>query len=1241
MKKSGIILTLALSVVALTAQAQESFSGYQVSPEGAWCWFADPRAIHYENADGSINASYLGYIDVHGNIKATQYDFNTCKRNEVLVRSYFQPDDHNNPTFLVLPDERVLIIYSRHTDERAFYYRVSVRPGDITELGEEKCLTTTANTTYPSPFILSDDPEHFYLCWRGIGWHPTIARFTLPDENDDVTTAWGPYQMVQSTGARPYAKYYSNGKDKLYMTYTTGHPDNEQPNWVYFNVININASRGADGKVTANPVLEDVKGNTLKTIADGKFQVSKTDSYKSSYSWTIVESPSNMRDWVWQIVSDRNDNPAIAMVRINGGKDSHDYYYAKWTGEKWRLTPLVNGGGKFHPSNTERCYSGGMAIDPQNPETIYLSVPTDGDHGKIFEIWKYTVDDNGAVTATEQITRNSVKNNVRPYVLPGSEGSPLRLGWMNGDYYYWMVNKNYPAGYPTGIMCDYNYIETISPYADAPVSATDYGMKPVAADGNVSVDIPSGDFTLNLTLSLSHDSYKGTILSSTGLSYALGADDAIPYATVAGKTYRSTNRLYTSDNWAFNSNGTNSDNWPTKLGEFNLTLSYNGSKLTIYRNGVIDQVINATLTDLADMKIGGFDGALGSVTLFDKCLSQDEVKYALHSNALASVSIPEKVVTDIVLPAKIGGESVAWSSDKPEIISASGIFSAPEAETEVNLTAELGGHKRRFKVTAMPRNLALNLLASYDFEASELTEADGARKVADLSGNNRDLTVMGSATVDGALNLTRNSSTGFANNGYAVLPAGVLDGVRSYSVLLSANAVTLAAAPRFYDLGCNSGNSLFFRANTPAAGIKVGGGATTFTESSFRFVTDRTYQLAVTYDAATHITTIYVDGEAVASGTENLNEPYMLLAAGSDARNYIGRTQWWDGQYGADNGDFVGTIDNFRFYNTALTKSEIMAEQGFTEENPDLNVNCDSYLENRDFEGGFVKAQGTGVDADRAVYLPDGWTLEYPQKNNFDMSIVDGTCLYADLFASVAALPDGGQRTYRIRQRWGTSTLGLSQHLDKLPAGYYRLSASAWLSGNGGSANIYASSVMNGKLSTPVVTGSGWQTAAVVFPCNGVETPVVGFEALHTSDSELLSGFDNFTLADITANKSAGDLAALLKSMVVASETLLKGTLPNESARESLKSASDAANSSSAETQPEFYALYTPLRDALKAAQDPSLSGLNAVENADADQPRPLYDITGRLLNSAASASDLRLLAPGLYLFGSEKLLVK
>lgn len=610
MMKRHILLAIALLALAMQGVAfNQSYSGRQLTHEGAWCWFADPRAIHYTNDDGSINASYIGYIDVHGNIKAMQMDYNTGRQSEVLVRSYFQPDDHNNPTFLVLPDERVLIIYSRHTDEPAFYYRVSKYPGDITILGEEKCIKTNHNTTYPSPFLMSDDPEHFYLCWRGLGWHPTIARLTLPDENDDVEIKWGPYQMVQSTGARPYAKYYSNGKDKLYMTYTTGHPDNEWPCWLYFNVINLNAEVAPDGTVSVAPTLEDIKGNRLSTIADGKFPVNKSAQYKEKYPFTLVDAPSGYRDWVWQIACDENDHPAIAMVRIDRSKHHHQYYYAKWTGEEWRLTDLAYGGGRFHPSNTEYCYSGGMAIDPECPGTIYLSVPTKNAEGEnIYEIWQYLVADNGQVVMKEQITRGSAKNNVRPFVLPGSKDVPMRLLWMHGDYAYWIVKRGFPTGFPTAI------------HAHLPCQSA------VPAASCPAAKAAKKAFTLDARITLSAGHYYGTLLTTQSFSYGLDKESVRPYVEIEGKRYYSTNMLYTSDNWATHCNGTHGDNWPTMYNSLHVTFTYDGKRLTVYRNGLIDQVIEIKGLKASQVTTGDLPADGVQFNALDRCLVQDEVK---------------------------------------------------------------------------------------------------------------------------------------------------------------------------------------------------------------------------------------------------------------------------------------------------------------------------------------------------------------------------------------------------------------------------------------------------------------------------------------------------------------------------------------------------------------------------------------------------------------------------------------
>lgn len=878
-----------------------TFAADVVTKEGAWCWFADPRAIHFADAEAGIDASYIGYIDVHGNVKATQIDWKNNKRTEVLVRSYFQPDDHNNPTFIVLPDKRVMIFYTRHTDEAKIWYRISQKPGDITMLGEEKYLTTKNNTTYPSPFILSDDPDHIYLCWRGINWHPTIARLTMPDENDNCSFDFGPKQIVQSTGARPYAKYYSNGKDKIYLTYTTGHPDNEMPNWLYFNVIDINNGNG--------PILKDIKGTTLKKVADGPFNVNKTDSYAKSYPYTVVDKTANCRNWVWQIATDKDENPVIALTHIDNAKTTHVYHYARWTGSAWRDTWVQYGGHAFHQNwnSTEKCYSGGMALDPDSINNLYLSIPTkDGVYNKdgVYEIWKYVIGDDGKVVSQAQVTKNSEKNNMRPYILNGSVGSKARLAWMNGDYYYWMVKTAYPKGYPTCVM-----IDTELPHE--------------AVDLNAGANANAGDKTFTITKFASMDAtnYNGVFFTAGNIEVGLSADTKL-YISAAGKTYPSSSMFYTSDDWATKSSGTSGDFHPTKLTSATITLAYDGEYLYLYRNEMLEikvAVADLTYTNVANGTIAG------EVKTWSRSLNQEEVAEMKGMLAASMLSVPTTVTTDIVLPSSASGVEVKWTSSNPDVISNDGIVKFPTAETEVTLTAAVGTIVKEFKTIVMPRNINNNLLVKYDFEEGDVYTEDNVKYVRDLSGNGNDMKVMGSAKVDGTLNLKSNQPVAFSTNGYGLAPAGLLKGMRSYTFMVDANLSNRDKMPRFYDFGSNSGNSIFCRINGNfyyGAGEKYAGGSTLMVEATANAIAlNTTTTIVVTFDAATHTTTIYADGKKVAQGTKITYEPWQAAPAGEDSRNYIGRTQWWDNN--SDNGDVCGTIDNFRLYNIALTAEEL------------------------------------------------------------------------------------------------------------------------------------------------------------------------------------------------------------------------------------------------------------------------------------------------------------------------------
>ncbi len=1160
-----------------------------VASEGAWCWFADPRAMHYANDAGTINMSWLGYIDVHGNIKATQMDWLTGQKTDVLVRSYFQPDDHNNPTFLVLPDERVLIIYSRHTDEAAFYYRVSQTPGDITTLGDEKKIVTANNTTYPSPFILSDDPEHFYLCWRGISWHPTIARITLPDDNDDVSVDWGPYQIVQSTGARPYAKYYSNGKDKIYVTYTTGHPDNEQPNWVYFNVVNINATTSADGTVSVSPTLNDITGTELSTIQDGAFNVNKTDSYKSSYPNTVVDSPSSLRDWVWQVALDSMDRPRIAMVKINSGKTQHEYYYARWTGSAWALTDLGDGGYKFHSSSTEYCYSGGMSLDPQNPGDIYVSRPTEGANGTVFELWKLTVDDEGVLQSETQITSDSEKNNVRPFILPDSEGTPLRLGWMHGDYAYWMVNKNYPTGYPTSIQWDYTYSRPGN-------QETTDGTSPNA-------------FGVQATIELDADDYQGTLIETPYYTYALDGETQTPYIEINGvKTY-STNCLLSSDDWSLYSSGTNSDYWPTKLASVNIAISCQGKSLKVYRNGFLDQ--NIELEE-------AFEGS--SSDIWAKCggtnpgeitptgvLYPEDVWQNLEDETLLSLYVPATPHTDIVMPTSLNGTQIEWASSNEDIIAADGTFTAPDETTTVTLTATTVNSSRTFTVEAQPRDIETAIRAHFTFETEDVQTIDGQKYVIGKDSRQTKMAVMGSATIDSTLNLTANTAAGFTSNGYGIVDANVMDSLRSYTFLLEATPNSLTSAPRFYDFGLDSGNSLFFRANALSAGIKYASGTTTMTSSSNQLSTGTTYKLAVTYDARTGQTSIYVNGELWANGTENTREPYELALLGECSRNYVGRTQWWEGSYASSNVDFQGTMDDFIVMDICLTQSEIQEFQtGEASTDSEELVEMENVILNPGFELSYTAMSPSTVASDRAIMVPENWTVSHSNQNEYDMSIIGDNDVQASLFSDVPV--EEGTQAYRIRQNWGTSTISLTQELDTLPMGIYQLQTMTWQSGLGGQAGI-TTSTPDGQTETknPTANATVWQLVRNQFMSDGTQAPTITLNAVHTSDgSTKFIGFDNLKLYDATEAANASELYDLITYVLPRAQALSEKLPSNEDLSQAIAKAQSA---SADDQQGSLLSDYQALRDAMLTAQDL----LTSIQTPNADlQETNKYDLAGR-----------------------------
>ena len=394
------------------------------------------------------------------------------------------------------------------------------------------------------------------------------------------------------------------------MTYTTGHPDNEPTNWLYFNAININTKQ-----------LEDVSGRVLSTIADGPMRVTRQDDYAQKNPLCVVDHSPGKRDWVWQLATGKQGEPVIAMTRISGDKTQHDYYYARWNGKQWSKTFLAHGGGHFHNTrDIERCYSGGMAIDPAFPHHIVCSEPVAGAFGKKYELVEYVVED-GKVTHREQITFHSSLNNARPYILPHSEKSPLRLTWMNGNYYDWIVSKQRP-GYPTAIHGHFTWNE--------PAPALNQGLlqhlEGAAAGKALKLKADKKSTTTIVYTFQANDTLPvGTIIEGNNWSWSIQADKK-PIMKVGKNGFASQNILGSADSWLDYGRGTNGK-WyaPRMYKKVNLILEISPKGIITYINGLLDQNIPA-VAKLKSIQCNTTGVQPQAVRIYNRALTASEIE---------------------------------------------------------------------------------------------------------------------------------------------------------------------------------------------------------------------------------------------------------------------------------------------------------------------------------------------------------------------------------------------------------------------------------------------------------------------------------------------------------------------------------------------------------------------------------------------------------------------------------------
>lgn len=413
-----ILLSILLIVLTVSLFAQRAEDYQTITKDGSWCWFSDPRSVYYK---GIYERTYTGFVTSQGDIVISSVDHQSDKKMTNVIYPKLQVDDHDNPSILFLPDGRLMVFFTKHNG--TLYYTTSMKPEDISTFESLDSLDLGSRLCYTNPIMLTEENNRIYLFSRGgYDWKPSFIS------SDDLGKSWSEPKSIVSKKInniqnRPYTKVVSDGESSIHFAFTDGHPREENHNSIYYLKYEKGHFFDAKGRILGDVSNLPIEQETIPKAYDGVAQ--------------------NQRAWIWDIGLNQQNHPVIVYSTLPE-ETRHFYNYGIWNGTEWVNARLCGAGSAFprferskEMRDTEPHYSGGIILDHNDPNIVYLSRPINDR----YEIEEWITLDGGKTFSNKPITSNSLKDNVRPFVVRNAPSSlSPRLLWMHVNHYEHYTN---------------------------------------------------------------------------------------------------------------------------------------------------------------------------------------------------------------------------------------------------------------------------------------------------------------------------------------------------------------------------------------------------------------------------------------------------------------------------------------------------------------------------------------------------------------------------------------------------------------------------------------------------------------------------------------------------------------------------------------------------------------------------------------------------------------------------------